>query len=97
MMPRTGTAQMAMDNCATNRRYETLSEALRILDPEGTLSPGTPEHNQITEEILAWMARMEPGEVLRMSYDRRHLIQHRGFAWIEEWNGNPETMRFSTP
>ena len=57
-----------------NKRYQTLSKALAIIDPKGVLMPGTPEHNQVTEMILSWMADMEPDEVLRMSMDsERHV------------------------
>lgn len=50
-----------------SERYNTLSEALKILDPQGKIEPGTVEHNTVTETILSWMAEMEPQEVLRRS------------------------------
>ena len=59
---------------STNIRYETLSNALAIIDPEGILAPGTEEHNRVTETILAWMDAMEPDEVLRMSKKARSLF-----------------------
>ncbi len=51
----------------TSERYNTLSEAMSILDPQGKIEPGTVEHNTVTETILSWMAEMEPHEVLRKS------------------------------
>ncbi len=56
----------------TNNRYNTLSAALNIIDPEGTYVPGTQEHNWATEMILSWMAEMEPDEVLRKSETARN-------------------------
>ena len=60
---------------STNRRYRTLSTALAIIDPDGMLVPGTQKHNWVTETILSWMAEMEPGEVLRMSKDAKHIFK----------------------
>ena len=60
-----------MQPYSTNKRYQTLSEAIHIIDPMGTLAPGTPEHNRMTEEILAWMEVMEHEEVLRLSQTAR--------------------------
>ena len=51
----------------TSERYDTLSEALKILDPQGKIEPGTVEHNTVSETILSWMAEMEPHEVLKKS------------------------------
>jgi len=69
-------SQMGMMTVAksANLRYRTLSKALAIIDPESTLAPGTKEHNRVTETILSWMAKMEPGEVFRMSEDARHIF-----------------------
>ena len=50
-----------------SERYNTLSDALTIIDPQGKIEPGTVEHNTVTETILSWMAEMEPVEVLRKS------------------------------
>lgn len=66
---------------STNTRYETLAAALAIIDPDGILSPGTAEHNAITETILSWMHEMNPADVLRMSADARHTIRFRRFFW----------------
>lgn len=72
-----------MDTSATNKRYETVSEALRIIDPDESLMPGTPEHNKITDMILAWMHEMDSDEVLRMSKVARRSGGFRGQAqWI---------------
>ena len=78
---------------STNIRYRTLSEALAIIDPKGVLMPGTPEHNQVTEIILSWMAELEPDEVLRLSNDSRHLLTIEGHSWLRNWNKNPKTKR----
>jgi len=34
---------------------ETLSRALKIIDPSGTLVPGTDEHESIQDMILKWI------------------------------------------
>ncbi len=57
---------MVMAN-PTSERYNTLSEALNILDSQGKIEPGAVEHNSVTETILSWMAEMESQEVLRKS------------------------------
>jgi hypothetical protein len=61
----------------TNKRYATLSDALNAIDPQGFLSPGTPEHNRVTDIILAWMAEMEPDEVVRLSKNSRRLVRFK--------------------
>jgi hypothetical protein len=66
---------------STNVRYQTLSKALAIIDPEGVLLPGTREHNQVTETILSWMEAMEPDEVLRMSKHARRMFNVKGCTW----------------
>lgn len=65
---------------STNSRYETLSEALALIDPEGILAPGTAEHNTVTETILGWMHVMNREEVLRMSAKARRKF-HRKRLW----------------
>ena len=65
----------------TNARYDTLSEALSIIDPQGTLTPGTVEHNTVTETILSWMDKLEPDEVLRMSKITRRMFRYRQHFW----------------
>ncbi len=59
----------------TNERYNTISAALNIIDPEGTYLPGSMEHNWATEAILSWMAEMEPDEVLKKSESSRRLFR----------------------
>ena len=66
---------------SNNVRYQTLSKALAIIDPEGVLLPGTRDHNRVTETILSWMDAMEPDQVLRMSKDARHLFKFKGCTW----------------
>ena len=64
-----------------NIRYKTISAALNIIDPEGAFLPGTIEHNWATEKILAWMAEMEPNEVLRKSESARNMFRHKQNIW----------------
>jgi hypothetical protein len=66
---------------STNVRYQTLSKALAIIDPEGLLQPGTRQHNRVTEKILGWMDEMGPDEVLRRSMDARDLFKHDAQTW----------------
>jgi hypothetical protein len=65
----------------TNVRYQTLSKALAIIDPEGVLQPGTCQHNRVTERILAWMEEMAPEDVLRRSMDARLRFKLSGHTW----------------
>ncbi len=65
----------------TNARYDTLSDALSIIDPQGTLTPGTVEHNTVTETILSWMDTLEHDEVLRMSEITRRMFRYRRHIW----------------
>ncbi len=65
----------------TNERYDTLSEALNIIDPEGAFVPGTKEHNWVTGTLLSWMDEMEPDEVLRMSESARNMFRYKRYAW----------------
>jgi hypothetical protein len=81
----------------TNVRYQTLSKALAIIDPNGVLMPGTEEHNTVTEMILSWMAEMEPDEVLRMSHDRRGILYIEGHSWLRNWKEKSKTTRSQMP
>ena len=65
----------------TNDRYNTISAALDIIDPEGVYVPGTLEHNWATEEILSWMAEMEPDEVLMNSETACRRFSHKRPIW----------------
>ena len=65
----------------TNDRYNTISAALDIIDPEGVYVPGTLEHNWATEEILSWMAEMEPDEVLMKSETACRMFSHKRHIW----------------
>ena len=58
----------------TNIRYNTISAALNIIDPEGAFVPGTIEHNWVTGTLLSWMDEMEPDEVLRKSESARPML-----------------------
>ena len=65
----------------TNERYDTLSEALNIIDPQGVLTPGTMAHNSVTEKILSWMDELDPNDVLRKSQNSRHIFTSRWHIW----------------
>ena len=60
-----------------NDRYNTISAALDIIDPEGAFVPGTPEHNWVTEEILSWMAEMDAEGVLKKSKIARQMLCYK--------------------
>ena len=64
-----------------NQRYQTLSKALSIIDPEGILNPGTSEHNWTTETILSWMAGMGPEEVYRMAEAAQRIFKLKRCDW----------------
>jgi hypothetical protein len=65
----------------SNERYDTLSEALDIIDPQGVLKPGTTAHNSVTEKILSWMDEFDPNDVLRMSKNSRHIFISQWHIW----------------
>jgi hypothetical protein len=65
----------------TNDRYNTILAALDIIDPKGAYVPGTLEHNWATEEILSWMAEMEPDEVLRKSETASQMFSRKRHIW----------------
>ena len=71
---------MVMTN-EINDRYNTISAALNIIDPEGVFVPGTLEHNWATEEILSWMAEMDDDEVLKRSETERRMFSCRRHIW----------------
>ena len=52
---------------ATTERYNTLTVALNIIDPQGNFTPGTLPNNSMTEKILLWMDALDSDEVLRRS------------------------------
>jgi hypothetical protein len=76
----THTEMMIMDR-QTNKRYNTISAALNIIDPEGTYVPGSLEHNWATETILSWMAEMEPEDVLKKSRTARCGFRYKRYIW----------------
>ena len=59
----------------SNDRYNTLSAALNILDPEGVIVPGRKEYNWLEGSLLSWMAEMEPDEVLNKAVSVRHTLK----------------------
>jgi hypothetical protein len=65
----------------TNERYDTLSEALNIIDPQGTIEPGTMAHNTITATILTWMDELDSDEVLRRSAIARRMFRFKRQIW----------------
>lgn len=86
---------MIMDK-QTNDRYNTISAALNIIDPEGTYVPGTMEYNWVTESILSWMAEMEPDEVFRMSEDARNVFKFKRHTWQQLKRNQSEVMHTLT-
>ena len=60
-----------------NARYNTISAALNIIDPEGTFVPGSVEHNWVTGTLLSWMDEMEPDEVLQKSESARRMFRNK--------------------
>ena len=59
----------------SNTRYNTISAALNIIDPDGAFVPGTVEHNWVTGTLLSWMDEMEPDEVLKKSKSARPMLR----------------------
>ena len=49
----------------TLAKSEALSEAMRLIDPENTLTPGSSERRVITETILRWADEMGPEGMLQ--------------------------------
>ena len=68
-------------NLQTNDRYNTISAALNIIDPEGAYVPGSLEHNWATEMILSWMAQMDPDEVLIKSQTAMGGFSYKRHFW----------------
>jgi hypothetical protein len=58
-----------------NDRYNTLSEAISIIDPNGTFVPGSKEYKWLEGSLLSWMGKMEPDEVLRKSESARRMLR----------------------
>ncbi len=53
---------------------ETLSEALKLIDPSGTLVPGSSQYDVIVEMIESWIHQHGPEEALDMARkSARHL------------------------
>jgi len=46
---------------------DTITEALRLIDPEGMLVPGTRQHDRIREMVEIWLRQHSPDEVLEMA------------------------------
>ena len=46
---------------------DTQNEALKLIDPEGMLVPGTRQHTRIREMIKIWLRQHSPEEVLEMA------------------------------
>ncbi len=76
----TGKGMMKMAG-HTNERYNTISAALNIIDPEGACVPGSIEHNWATEMILSWMAEMEPDAVLKKSEASKDFFRFKAPTW----------------
>ncbi len=57
----------------------TIKEALKLIDPEGMLIPGTRQYDRISEMIYIWLRRHSRDEVLEMArYSAKHLK-----VWVE--------------
>ncbi len=65
----------------SNVRYNTISAALNIIDPDGAFVPGTVEHNWVTGTLLSWMDEMDPDEVLRKSESERRMFSNKRRIW----------------
>jgi hypothetical protein len=63
-LPKTEMKVMAK---STNVRYRTLSKALKVIDPSGTLVPGTRQHNRISSLIGEWIYQCGPEYALCMA------------------------------
>jgi hypothetical protein len=59
----------------TSERYNTISAALNIIDPEGAFVPGSKEYKWLEGSLLSWMGKMEPDEVLRKSESARRMLR----------------------
>jgi hypothetical protein len=61
----------------TLTRSEALSEAMRLLDPENTLTPGGPERRVVTETTLQWIDEMGPEKALYSGYSETDRWRQR--------------------
>jgi hypothetical protein len=53
---------------------EIITEAMKLIDPEGMLVPGTRQHDRIREMIEIWLRQHRPEEVLEMArYSAKYL------------------------
>ena len=60
-----------------NTEKNTLSRALKIIDPSGTLVPGTDEYESIKDMILKWMDECGSDYALNMA--------RRGGKHLDRW------------
>ena len=51
---------------ANDAEHAILIEALKLLDPDGTLVPGTSECDNTKAMVLKWVRRYGPGKALEM-------------------------------
>lgn len=59
---------------------DTLSKALRVIDPSGTLVPGTRQHNRISSLIREWIDQCGPDYAICMAkVGSEHLDRWRKF------------------
>jgi len=75
---------------------DTLNEALRLIDPDGTLVPGTRQHDRIREMVEIWLRRHSPEEVLEMA---RNRAKYLNVWWKVLWgeSSNPARGRTAPP
>jgi hypothetical protein len=57
----------AMMQQRTDQERDALSDALALIDPSGTLVPGTEAHDAIRDMILDWMDRCGPDYAIGMA------------------------------
>lgn len=58
---------------------DTLTKALTLIDPSGTLVPGTEEHDSIKDMIRGWIDECGPDHALAMA---RKGAEHLG-SWLK--------------
>ena len=61
----------------TDHERDSLSDALALIDPAGTLVPGTEAHDAIRDMILGWMDRCGPGYAIGMA--------QKGAKHLDRW------------
>lgn len=61
-------------------RNNPLSDAIKLIDPSGTLVPGTQEHDTVSYMLQDWIDQNGPDKALCMAYlGATHLDRWRKF------------------